>query len=210
MELFRRLLDLVGPSNADRPAPDDPDAPSALSGPERLFFAATAFLAALGLGAVWGIAAGSHDAHLAVDNVGKVPVLLVASSLVSLPVALLVFRLTARQGRVTDLLMAHALGLFAGCLALALLSPLVALYQYTSSFAGMPVAVGSGVLGALVALLVVVRVIRKLSPGLAGRVYGAPIALVLVLQAAALAQLASVTTPVFPPAPRWGRAWTDS
>ena len=52
--------------------------------------------------------------------------------------------------------------------------------------------------GALVALLVVVRVIRKLSPGLAGRVYGAPIALVLVLQAAALAQLASVTTPVFP------------
>lgn len=198
MDLFRRLIDLVGPSSAEGASPEDPEAPTALSGPERLFFAATAFLAALGLGGVWGIAAGSHDGHLAVDNVGKVPVLLVVSTLVALPVALLVFRLSARKGRVTDLLMAHSLGLFAGCLALALMSPLVALYQYTSSFAGMPAAVGSGLLGGLVALLVVVRVIRKLSPGMAGRVYGAPIALVLVLQGAALAQLASVTTPIFP------------
>lgn len=187
MELVPALLDLVSPGGEPRP----------LSRAERLLFAATSFLAALGLGALWGVAAGSHDGHLALDNVGKVPVLLLGSSLVALPVGLLVFRLTSTRGRVSDMLLAHAVGSFAGCLTLALLSPLVALYQFSSSFAGTPVALASGVIGVLVALMVVVRVLRKLSPGVAVRTYGAPLALVAMLQLAALAQLASVTTPVF-------------
>lgn len=199
MSTLFRLLDLVSPPR------EEASETRPLTRAERLLFAALAFLAALGLGAIWGVAAGSHDGHLALDNIGKVPILLIGSSLVSLPVGLLVFRLTATRGRASDMLVAHASGAFTGCLALALLSPLVALYQYSSSFAGMPVAIATGVLGVVVAVAVLVRVLRKLSPDLAGRAYGAPVALILVLQLAALAQLASVTTPVFPTRTPMGR-----
>lgn len=197
MELIPALLDLVSPARDHGEGSRASGEPRPLSRAERLLFAAVAFLSALALGALWGVAAGSHDGHFAFDNVGKVPVLLVGSSLVALPVGLLVFRLTTSRGRATDLVMAHAVGAFAGCLALALLAPLVALYQFSSSIAGTPVAVGSGVLGIVIAVAVLVRVLRKLAPGLVARTYGTSVALVLVLQVAALAQLASVTTPVF-------------
>lgn len=198
MVTFDRLLELVSPREATSES-------RALTRNERLLFAALAFLAALGLGAIWGVAAGSHDGHLALDNIGKVPVLLVGSSLVSLPVGLLVFRLTATRGRATDMMVAHALGAFTGCLSLALLSPIVALYQYSSSFAGVPVAIASAALGVIVAVLVLIRVLRKLSPEIAVRAYGVPVGLVLVMQLAALAQLASITTPVFPTRTPLGR-----
>lgn len=193
--VWNRLLALLSPRGADDPEDVDP---SALSRVQRLSFAAAALLLAVVLGGVWGVAAGSHDHHLALDNIGKVPVLLVGSSLVALPVALFVFRLIARIGRATDLVLAHALGVFAGCVTLALLAPLVALYQYSSSFAGMPVAILSAVLALVVAVAIVVRVLRKLAPRGALATYAAPVGLVLALQLAALAQLASVTTPVFP------------
>ena len=199
MTVLHRLLDFVSPSR------DDDSTSPALSRTQRVFFASVAMLAALALGAVWGVAAGSHDHHIALDNIGKVPVLLVGSSLVALPVALLVFKLLAKRGRATDLVLAHALGLFAGCLALALLSPLVALYQYSSSFAGMPVAVGTALLAIAIVVGIVIRVLHKLAPQGAISTYAVPVALLLTLQIAALAQFASITTPVFPTRTPLGR-----
>ncbi|MBK6697171.1 MAG: hypothetical protein IPG50_34030 [Myxococcales bacterium] len=198
MQVFPRLLDLVSPTRTD-------DSAANMSRTERAFFAAVALLVSVALGALWGVAAGSHDHHLALDNIGKVPVLVVGSSLVALPVALFVFRLLARGGRASDLMLAHAVGVFAGCLVLALLSPLVALYQFSSSFAGVPVALGSAVLSVVVAVGVVVRVLRKLAPEGSAALYAPPVALALVLQLAALAQIASIATPVFPTRTPMGR-----
>jgi hypothetical protein len=197
MNVWSRLLDLVSPNRNEPTAKPE-------SWRERIFIAAIALLTAIGLGGLWGIAAGSHDHHFAFDNVGKVPVLLIASSLVALPIGLFVFRLVATRGRTTDLIMAHAVGTFAGCATLALLAPLVALYQYSSSFAGVPVALGSAVLGAIVAFGVLVRVLRKIAPQ-SSRAHAGAVGLMLALQLAALAQLASMTTPVFPSRTPFGR-----
>ena len=61
-----------------------------MSGARRLSLAALAFLVALLLVALWGIAAGSVGGHFALVNAVSVPLLLLVSSAAALPVVLIV------------------------------------------------------------------------------------------------------------------------
>jgi hypothetical protein len=199
MQSLVQLFDFVGPEGPSSSSTEP-------QGSRRLLLAAVACLAAIAFAGVWGVAAGSHAGRLAFDNAVKVPMLLVVSSLAALPASLLLFRLTARKGRVTDLLVGHSAGMFTGTLVLALLAPLVALYQYSSAWAGPMVAFVSAVIGILVGVAIAIRVLRKLLPGNEER-RGAilPVGLLVVLQTAALLQLASMTSAVFPTRTMFGR-----
>jgi hypothetical protein len=191
------ILEMVRPQTETARVTAHPHSPEPTRA-RRAALAITAFLSALALAAVWSIAAGTVPGHLALDNVIKVPLLIVVSSIAALPLGLLVHRLTAFAGRASDLLIGHAVGTFVGALVLALLSPLVALYQHSSTWAGPAFAVVSALVAIAVAFLVFVRVLARLHQGDGRKGLVLPAALLLVLQLAALAQLASITTPIFP------------
>jgi hypothetical protein len=194
MNSFFQILEMVRPDGETPRATPSLDA----SGARRALLAITAFLSALALAAVWGVAAGSVPGHLALDNLIKVPLLLVVSAMAALPLALLVHRLTSSRGRGSDLLIGHALGTFVGALVLALLAPLVALYQHSSTWAGPAFALGSAFLAIAVAFAVFIRILGKIHTDGPRRALVAPAGLLLFLQLAALVQLASITTPIFP------------
>ncbi|HWL87687.1 MAG TPA: hypothetical protein VNO21_17905 [Polyangiaceae bacterium] len=188
---FSQLVEVVGPSRGDGRAPE-------IGRAQRIFLSSMAFLGALALAAVWGIAAGSHGGHLGLTSAIKVPLLLLASVLAALPLGLLVHRLTAKRGRASDLVLGHAAATFTGSLVLALLAPIVALYQYSSTWAGPMVALASAAAAIGVAFAIFLRVLVKLQNGGAWTDFIAPVALLLILQGAALFQLASISTPILP------------
>jgi hypothetical protein len=197
MHPFALLLDMVSPS---------PRANAEMSSTQRSLVAVVGFLGSLGLAAVWGVAAGTYPGHWALANAFKVPTLLTVSSLAALPLGLLVWKLTAPEGRASDLIVGHASAAFAGSLVLAFLAPLVALYQHSSTWAGPVVAFASAAIALVVGLAIFVRVIGKLvSAGSARRGLVAPAGLLLAVQLAALMQLASLTTPIFPDRTMFGR-----
>jgi hypothetical protein len=172
----------------------------------RFSLSAFAFLAALAMTAAWGVAAGSHDGTIAFSNALKVPILLVVSSLAALPVVLVLFRMLAPHGDTSDLVVGHAMGTFGGSLVLVLLAPLVALYQCSSAWAGPVVAFVSALIGIAVAIFCFTRTVAKLRPTREER-RGVllPMIMLFVLQASALAQLASMTSPVFPHRTHFGQ-----
>ncbi len=189
-QTFVSLVDFVSP----RPRREAPQ-----SAVERGMLAATAVLSAVVLSGVWGLAANATGVASAFSNVVRVPVLLVVSALASLPAVLLVWKLVGIQGaRVTDMLVAYAVGLFGGALVLGALSPIVLLYQHSSASFGPVVAKVSAAAALAAGILVFVRVLGRLvSSTVSRRLLLIPIALQLVLQVAALSQLASTTSPVF-------------
>jgi hypothetical protein len=190
MRSIEQLLRFLGPY----PFPADD-----VGRARRLFLAALAFAVSLALVALWGLAAGSTTEHFALVNAISVPLLLLVSSAAALPVGLLVFRLTVREAQAADLVLAHAGAAFGGSLVLALLAPIVALYQYSSSWAGPVVAFGSALLGLAVGLALLVRGLAKLAPELGARKgMLVPVGLVCVLQIASLLQLAAIAPPVLP------------
>jgi hypothetical protein len=170
-----------------------------MSRTRRLFLALCAFSSALVLAACWGVAAGSGSGRFAAINAISVPLLLLLSSCAALPVVLVLFRLTSVEGRASDLALAHAGAVFGASLVLALLAPIVALYQYSSEWAGPVVAMASVVLAGALGLALLRRGLAKLVPDAKSR-RGmlAPVALLCVLQAAALLQLAAIAPPVMP------------
>lgn len=195
METLKTLADLVSPRDSSFPA----------GAAERLFAAGVGLAAALASASVWGLAAGTGGGHVRLGNLAVAPILLVASTAASLPVGLLVFRLLARAGRVTDLVLAYASALFTGGLVLLLLSPIVALYQMSSRWAGPWVVLGSVVVAFVAGFAILVRALGKLT-GAAGRgPFALPSALLVVLQIAALAQLASLAPPLMQDRTRFGR-----
>ncbi len=189
MQTLASLVDFVSP----RPKNDAPQGAT-----ERAWVAATAVLASVVLTGLWGLASNAAGASAA-GNVVKVPVLLVVSALASLPAALLVWKLLGTRGaRATDLLVAYAVALFGGTAVLAALSPIVLLYQHSSARFGPAVAQASAWVAFATGVLVFARVLGRLVPaGASRRVLAAPVALLLVLQGAALTQLASTTSPIF-------------
>jgi hypothetical protein len=177
-----------------------------MSRARRLFLAALAFVSALGLAALWGLAAGSSTRHFALVNAVSVPLLLLVSSAAALPVGLLVFRLTVRDASASDLVLGHAGAVFGATLVLALLAPIVALYQCSSSWAGPIVALGSAFLGLGVGFALLLRGLAKLAPDArARRGMLVPVALLCLLQIAAMLQLASIAPPVMPERTAFGR-----
>jgi hypothetical protein len=197
IQAFHLLFDLVSPKA---------DVARDATQTERLVAAITGFLASIAFAALWGIAAGTHAGTLALGNVLKVPMLLVVSSVAALPIGAFVWKLTASAGRVGDLFVAHAMATFVATLTLALFAPLVALYQHSSSWAGPIIASASSVAAVGIGIAIMLRVLGKLAPtGQARRSFVLPVAIMFVVQIAALAQLASITTPVFPERTPFGR-----
>jgi hypothetical protein len=195
MRAFQLLFAFISPSS-----------PSSreLTSTERSVMAILAFLLSLIFGAVWGLAAGGQGGHLATAL--QVPVLIAASSIAALPLGLVCFRLTTSQGRASDLLVAQAAATFAATLVLLLLSPIIALYQHSSVWAGPYIALGSVFVAVAVALAILLRSLGKLMQGPGSRrMVAFPLALLWIVQLSTLLQLASVMRPVFPERTVFGR-----
>lgn len=196
MNALSHLFALLGPRPMQEPSP---------SSPERAYAAAAGFVASLVFGALWGLAAGSGGGRLAAGNLFSVPLLLAVSSVVALPIGVLVLRLTSEKASVVDLVLSHASALFAGTLVLALLSPLVLLYQLSSSWAGPYVAIGSALLAIGLGLFLATRALRKLSDARGVGSLALPVVLLAVVQVAGLSQLASIVPPIFHERTAFGR-----
>lgn len=106
-------------------------------------FSVFALVTGLVLSSLWGIAAGSASASLALANAYKVPMVILLSALTALPAGLVALRLTNAKLHAAQLASAFATSIFGGTLVLATLAPLVAIYYHTSSKAGVPLALGS-------------------------------------------------------------------
>ncbi|MEZ4222649.1 MAG: hypothetical protein R3B13_17035 [Polyangiaceae bacterium] len=193
MNTFAQLIDLIGP----RPPASVP------TRTERLYVAGTAFLASLAFAALWGVAAGSGGGHLALRNLASVPMLLTVSTLASLPVGVFALRLTCQDGSATNLVLAHTAAMFGGALVLALLSPLVTLYQLSSSWAGPPIAIASACLAFLCGIGILIRILRKLDVD--KRSLALPVLLLVFVQLASLAQLSVLAPSVLPTRSLFGR-----
>lgn len=153
-------------------------------------------LAALLFG-VWGVALNTTSVSAALANFVKVPMLVFASGFAAVPLVVLLWKLFGPKGaRGTALVMAYALALLGGGAVLAMVTPLVAIYQHSSTWFGMHVAVATAIAGCLATVWLLVRVLRKLTYGSSRSAFGPAFGLVFV-QLAALSQLASVTSPVF-------------
>jgi len=188
MNTLTQLIDLVSPRKN----------PELSTTHERAYVAAAAFVGAIACAAVWGLAAGSGSGRFALQNIVSVPMLVVVSTVASLPLGLLVFRLTQTTGKASDLVLAHAAALFGGALVLLLLAPLVALYQLSSAWVGPFVAIGTAMLAFACGVALFVRVLGKLVGDSGGRPFIVPVGLLVAVQIASLAQLASLAPPVLP------------
>jgi len=161
-----------------------------------------ALAAGLVLSAIWGIAAGSSSASLAVSNALKVPMVVLLSAITALPAGLVALRLTNAKLTGAELTSAFATSIFGGTLVLATLAPLVAIYYHTSSKAGVPLALGSvfvalGTATLLFGRAVKRRVIQHTGSETQGRTASLIAVVVLVaIFVAALMQYVAVAAPI--------------
>jgi len=167
---------------------------------QRTQFTLAAALSALGFAAIWGLAAGSSSLTLALGNAYKLPMVVLLSSLAAVPAGLLTLRLTGARFAARELLLAFATSVFAGTMVLAVLSPLVALYYHTSSWAGPYLGMGS----ALAAIVVAVSSFARSAIGRADRNAGDlrllafPIVIMVLMQIASLLQMIALASPILP------------
>ena len=158
-----------------------------------------ALLASLVFAAVWGLAAGSRSAGLALANVYKVPMVVLLSCAFAAPAGLLAWRLSGARVRGSDLALGFTGGVFGGTLVLAVLAPLVALYYHSSAWAGPLLGIGSIGLALLTGTIMFVRgVVRRLPPETKTRTVLLPVAVTLAMQLLTLVQLAALASPIFP------------
>jgi hypothetical protein len=199
MQTFTTLVGLLAGSDADIDTP--------LGHSRRLFLGVTAALSSIAFAALWGLAAGGVHAANAFTNLVSVPMLLLVSGLASLPAIVLLWKLAGTGGaRARDLMVAYAVALFGGTLVLAVLAPLVALYQHSSSWFGPVVASGSCIVAFVTGAALLVRVLWRLTGGaIAKRALVLPVLGIFVLQGASLAQLASIVPPLMETRTPFGR-----
>jgi hypothetical protein len=156
-------------------------------------------LAAILLSAVWGLAATSTSMTASLGNVVKVPTLLVGSGLAALPLVCVLWKLVGpTETRLSGMMLAYATSLFGGTLVLAVMAPIVAIYQHSSVWAGPRIALVSAVLAVIAFGFLFWRTLRRVAgPGARMSKLALPAAALIVVQGLALSQLASATTPVF-------------
>ncbi len=201
MHSVSRLFDLVS-----APTAQSSSSLTTVGRSERLLLATLGLVCAMVFAALWGLAASSASFSAACANAFKVPMLLVVSGAVALPVVLLFCRLVAPGVAAgVDLLVGYAVAVFGGTLVLAVLAPLVALYQHSSSFIGPRAALASVVLAVIAGCAIFVRALGRLVGSGGRRGIYLPVAAMVLVQLAALAQLASVVSPVFPTRTAFGR-----
>jgi len=187
MTQFMTLLDFV----CGKPLPSEDDGRA-----RRLQLAIAALGAAVLLSTLWGVAAGSRFAHLAIANAYKVPVMVVVSAVTAVPAGLLAWKLLGAAGRATELLLAFASSVLAGALVLGVTAPIVALYYHSSSWAGPFIGQGSVILALVVGLAVFVRRVWRMAPQ-RRRSFLAMFVLPVV-QGATLLQLIALHRPILP------------
>jgi Kef-type K+ transport system membrane component KefB len=177
------------------------DAPEPREAPRhvRALAAAIAILASIGCAALWGLAANATGVSSALANAVKVPMLLIVSAIAAMPPVLVFARFSGLgRAKASDIAIGYGAAMFAGTLVLAVLAPIVALYQHSSTWAGPYVAMGSAVVAFISAVLLFVRVVGRLTAPEASRApIVAPAILMMVVQLAVLSQLASVVSPIF-------------
>lgn len=169
------------------------------SKPERLRLAITALFCALVLVALWGVLAGISVPALALSNAWRLPLVVLLSALTAVPPGLLALKLGGSSVRGSSLVMAFALATFVGTLVMAALSPVVALYYFSSTWAGPVLALGSLACGVVSGLAVFWRRVcseRDRGPSKGGTFL--PMAVLAGLQLAALFQMVALAGPMLP------------
>ncbi len=156
-----------------------------------------ALFAGLALSALWGLAAGSTSASLALANAYKVPMVILLSALTALPAGLVALRLLDAPLPGHQLVGAFASAIFGGTLVLATLAPLVAIYYHTSSKAGLPLALGSVFVALATASLLFARaVMRRLADHPRRTSSLIAVVILVVLFLAALLQFVGMASPI--------------
>lgn len=156
-------------------------------------------LATIGLGAAWGLAAGSTEVALAAANVYKVPMVILLSAASAAPVGLVTWKLTGAGGRARDLVLAMSAGNLTAALVLAALAPLVALYYQSSASWGGVLAMGSAGLAVAAGLASLLRAMLLRAPtGLRGVTAMLPMGILAGAQLLALVQFIHVASPILP------------
>ena len=157
----------------------------------------TALFAALGLSCLWGLAAGSTSASLALANAYKVPMVILLSALTALPAGLVTLRLTNATLPAQQLVSAFATSIFGGTLVLATLAPLVAIYYHTSSKAGLPLALGSVFVALATASLLFGRAVaRRVAAEAKRRASLIAVGVLVAVYLAALLQFVAMASPI--------------
>ena len=163
----------------------------------QIVLAITALFAGLALSSLWGLAAGSTSAELAIANAYKVPMVIFLSALTALPAGLLTLRLTNATLPAHKLVGAFATSIFGGTLVLATLSPLVAIYFHTSSMAGLPLVLGSVFVALATASLLFGRAVaRQVAADPKRRASLVAVGVLVALYVAALLQFVAMASPI--------------
>lgn len=156
----------------------------------------TALFAGLLLSAAWGLAAGSTSAALALANAYKVPMVILLSAITALPAGLVALRFTNAALPAHRLVTAFASAIFGGTLVLAVLAPLVAIYDHTSAKAGLPLALGSVFAALATASLLFGRAVVRQVAGRPKRGSLVAVAVLVTLFLAALLQYVALASPI--------------
>ncbi|HWM87546.1 MAG TPA: hypothetical protein VNO33_16950 [Kofleriaceae bacterium] len=163
----------------------------------RAHLVAGSLLGALGLAALWGLAAGSASVAQAASSGFKAPLVLLMSALTALPAGVLAVKLTGGGMRARDLVAAFASALLGGALVLAALAPIVAIYFHTSARYGIELGIGSVLAALSIGALVLIRNLRaRLLPKASTAAAWLPAALLCALFAVALIQFIALASPI--------------
>jgi hypothetical protein len=188
MNVFNTLLDIA----CGRPIKDEENVRA-----RRMQLIVAAMLLSLVFAGIWGLAAGSSTVALAMSNLYKVPMVVLLSTVAAIPAGMLCWKLTGGDSEASDLLTGFTTGIFAGTLVMAAVSPLVALYYHSSSFAGPILALGSVATALGVGTLVFLRsVFAGPSKGRSGLVF--PVLVFIGMQMATMLQLIALAAPILP------------
>lgn len=165
----------------------------------RLQLIAGALLMSLVFSALWGAAAGSTSAALAVGNLYRVPMVILCSALCAVPAGLLSWRLSGAHMRGTDLILAFVTAILSATMVMAVCAPLIALYYHTSAWAGPVLGMGSSFLALTLGAVIFVRGVNLRVPAGASWI-GArvPSAVILLFVTAALVQFITIASPILP------------
>lgn len=163
---------------------------------QQVMLAITALFAGLLLSSVWGIAAGSTSAAMALANAYKVPMVILLSAITALPAGLVALRFTSAALPARELVGAFATSIFGGTLVLAVLAPLVGIYYHTSAKAGLPLALGSVFVSLATASLLFGRAVARRVSGRPKRGSLFAVAVLVALFLAALLQYVALASPI--------------
>lgn len=164
---------------------------------QQILLTVTALLASLALAAIWGLAAGSSSASLAIANIYKVPMVILLSALTALPAGLVALRFAGGKLPARELIVSFATSIFGGTLVLATLAPLVAIYYHTSSKAGLPIALGSVFVALATAAVLFGRAVARRVAQYSGRAASLfAVAVLVVLFLASLLQFVGMASPI--------------